>query len=74
LALSRKKDENVDWRAPLVKYMQNPGDVVDRKIRRQALKYTMMDDKLYRWTNEGLLLRCLDEGGQEEIGGDRNIT
>jgi hypothetical protein len=61
LALSRKKDENVDWRAPLVKYMQNPGDVVDRKIRRQALKYTMMDDELYRWTNEGLLLRCLDE-------------
>jgi hypothetical protein len=34
MVLSRRKDENVDWRAPLVKYMRNPRDAVDRKIRR----------------------------------------
>jgi hypothetical protein len=58
---SGEKDQDVDWRALLMKYIRSLGDVVDRKIRREALKYTVRDDELYRRTNKGLLLRCLDE-------------
>jgi hypothetical protein len=25
-----------DWRTPLVRYLENPGHIVDRKVRRQA--------------------------------------
>jgi hypothetical protein len=67
---SGEKDQDVDWRAPLIKYIRSPGDVVDRKIRHQALKYTVMDDKLYRRTNQGLLLRCLDEEAARVAVGD----
>jgi hypothetical protein len=48
-----------DWRAPLVCYLENPGHIVDRKVWRQALKYVMLDNILYRRTIDGLLLKCL---------------
>jgi hypothetical protein len=38
-----------------------PDNTVDRKIRGQALKYTLMDGELYRHTMDGLLLKCLNE-------------
>jgi hypothetical protein len=37
-----------DWRLPLVEYMRSPGGTRDKKIHRQALKYTLVDDDLYR--------------------------
>jgi hypothetical protein len=37
-----------DWRARLVRYLENPDHIVDRKVRRQALKYVMLDNPLYR--------------------------
>jgi hypothetical protein len=36
-----------DWRTPLVHYLENPSHVADRKIRRQDLKYVMLDNTLY---------------------------
>jgi ribonuclease HI len=48
-----------DWRTPLVRYLENPGHIVDRKVQRQALKYVMLDNTLYRRTIDGLLLKCL---------------
>ena len=36
-----------DWRAPLVSYLENPGRIVDRKVRRQALKYILLDNELF---------------------------
>jgi ribonuclease HI len=53
-----KKD---DWRQVLIDHINNPGHTRDRKIKRQALKYTMIDEGLYCRTVEGLLLRCLSE-------------
>jgi hypothetical protein len=47
-----------DWRTPLVRYLENPSHIVDRKVR-QALKYIMLDNTLYRETIDGLLLKCL---------------
>jgi hypothetical protein len=48
-----------DWRIPLVHYLENPGHIVDRKVRFEALKYVMLDNTLYRRTIDGLLLKCL---------------
>jgi hypothetical protein len=48
-----------DWRTPLVRYLENPGHITDRKVRRQALKYVVLDNILYRRTICGLLLKCL---------------
>jgi hypothetical protein len=48
-----------DWRTPLVRYLANPGHIADRKVRRQDLKYVMLDSTLYSRTIDGLLLKCL---------------
>jgi hypothetical protein len=48
-----------DWRTPMVSYLENPGRIADRKVRRQVLKYVMLDNILYRRTIGGLLLKCL---------------
>jgi hypothetical protein len=37
-----------DWRTPLVRYLENPDHIADRKIWRQALKYVMLNNTLYR--------------------------
>jgi hypothetical protein len=39
--------------------IRNPSAIRDRKTHRQALKYTVIDDELYRCTMDGLLLKCL---------------
>jgi hypothetical protein len=48
-----------DWRASLVRYLENPSHIVDRKVQRQDLKYVMLDNTLYHRTIDGLLLKCL---------------
>jgi hypothetical protein len=48
-----------DWRIPLVLYLGNPGHIAYRKVRRQDLKYVMLDNTLYRRTRDSLLLKCL---------------
>jgi hypothetical protein len=49
-----------DWRERIKECIKNPSTVTDGKARRQALKYTMIDDELYRHMMEGLLLKCLN--------------
>jgi hypothetical protein len=46
-----------DRRTPLVHYLENPGRIADRKVRRQALKYVMLDNTLYCRTIDGLFLK-----------------
>jgi hypothetical protein len=48
-----------DWRIPLVRYLENPGHIVNRKVQRQALKYILLNNTLYRRTINGLLLKYL---------------
>jgi hypothetical protein len=36
-----------DWRTPLVRYLENPSHIADRKVRWQALKYVVLDNILY---------------------------
>jgi hypothetical protein len=46
-----------DWRTPLVHYLENPSHIANRKVWRQALKYVMFDNTLYRRIIDGLLLK-----------------
>ena len=48
-----------DWREPIIAYLQDPSRKTDRAVRRLALKFTLVDDDLYRRTADGLLLKCL---------------
>ena len=48
-----------DWRQPIANYLQNPSNRVQWNIRSSAFKFALIDDILYRRTNEGVLLKCL---------------
>jgi hypothetical protein len=53
-----------DWRLPFLRCIRDPGKTTDKKkIKRQALKYTSLDDDLYRRTIDAVLLKCL--GGEQ---------
>jgi hypothetical protein len=42
----------------LIRYLENPGYIDDRKVQWQALKYVMLDNTLYHRTIDDLLLKC----------------
>jgi hypothetical protein len=46
-----------------LKCIRDPGKTTDKKVKRQVLKYTLIDDELYRRTFDGMLLKCL--GGEQ---------
>jgi hypothetical protein len=48
-----------DWRTPMVRYLENPDHIADRKVRRQTLKYVVLDNTIYHRTIDGLLLKYL---------------
>jgi hypothetical protein len=51
----------IDWRLLLLECIRDPGKITDKKVKRQALKYTSLDDDLYRRTIDDMLLKCLGE-------------
>jgi hypothetical protein len=51
--------EPEDWRVLLVRYLENPDNIVNRKVLWEPLKYILLDHDVYRQTIDGLLLRCL---------------
>jgi hypothetical protein len=50
-----------NWRLPLLECIRDPGMTTNKKIKQRALKYTSLDDDLYRRTIEGVFLKCLGE-------------
>jgi hypothetical protein len=36
-----------DWRTPLIRYLENPSHIANRKVQRQGLKYVVLDNALY---------------------------
>jgi len=52
-----------DWRKEIIDYLKDPSKKVERRVRFQATKYVLLDEKLYYRTIDGILLRCL--GGDE---------
>jgi hypothetical protein len=52
-----------DWRKEIANYLENPSRRVSRKLRYKAIKFVLLDDRLYYKSMDGVLLQCL---GQEE--------
>jgi hypothetical protein len=48
----------IDWRLPLLECNRDPGKTMDKKVKRQVLKYMSLDDDLYRRTIDSVLLKC----------------
>jgi hypothetical protein len=44
-----------------LKCIRDPGKTIDKKVKQQVLKYTLMDDELYQRIIDGVLLKCLGE-------------
>jgi hypothetical protein len=55
-----------DWRLPLMESIRDSGKITDKKLKWQVLKYTSLDDALYRRTIDGVLLKCLSEEQAKE--------
>jgi hypothetical protein len=49
------------WGQVLIECISEPNCIRDRKVRRQVVRYTFLNGKLYRRTIDGLLLQCLSE-------------
>jgi hypothetical protein len=52
-----------DWTKEIANYLENPSRKVSRKLRYKAIKFVLLDDRLYYIFMDGVLLQCL---GQEE--------
>jgi hypothetical protein len=39
-----------DWRLPFLECIKDPRKTTDKKVKREVLKYTLLDDDLYRRT------------------------
>jgi hypothetical protein len=53
------EDEVGDWRTPLIKYLQDPKSMSDRKVQQWAIKFILDGNELYCRTVDDLLLKCL---------------
>jgi hypothetical protein len=51
----------IDWRLPLLKCIRDPEKTTDKKVKRQVLKYTSIDDDPYQRTIDSVLLKCLGD-------------
>jgi hypothetical protein len=56
-----------DWRLPLMECIRDPGKITDKKLKRQVLKYTSLDDDLYRRTINSVLIECLGDEQAKEV-------
>jgi transposase InsO family protein len=58
--LEHDKADAIDWRRPIIDYLQDPSHKVDRKVQRLSFKFTLVEGELYHRTADDLLLKCLD--------------
>jgi hypothetical protein len=48
-----------DWRKEIVDYLANPFRKVSRKLRYKAIKFVLLDRRLFYKSLDGVLLQCL---------------
>lgn len=53
--------EPTDWRKPIIDYLRNPNELVEKKIRYRAMGYVILGDTLFKKSVDGNLLTCSDE-------------
>lgn len=56
-----------DWREPIKQFLADPRPEADSKLRRQAVRYVLIDQQLYRRTEDEVFLRCVDTPEAELI-------
>jgi hypothetical protein len=56
-----------DWRLPLMECIRDPEKITKKKTKRQVLKYTSLDDALYRRTIDDVQRKCLSEEQAKEV-------
>ena len=59
ISTQKVEAEVQDWRVPIIAYLKDPGRGAERNIRHLAFKYVLVDDELYHWTPDDVLLKCL---------------
>jgi hypothetical protein len=52
-----------DWRKVIVDYLENPSRKVSRKLRYKAIKFVLLDGRLFYKSLDGVSLQCM---GQDE--------
>jgi ribonuclease HI len=50
-----------DWRKEIADYLENPSQKVSRKLGYKAIKFVLLDDRLYYKSMDGVLLQCLSQ-------------
>lgn len=58
-ALTIMAIEAEDWREPIKQFLTNPTPKADARLRRQAVRYILIDQQLYRRTEDEMFLRCV---------------
>jgi hypothetical protein len=61
----------IDWWPPLLICIRDPGNTTDKKVKRQLLKYMLLDDDIYQRTIDSVLLKCL--GGEQPKGAVQDV-
>lgn len=51
----------MDWRKPIVEYLENPIGSADRKTKYKALSYMLLGNELLKKTPEGVILKFLGD-------------
>jgi ribonuclease HI len=51
--------EEDDWRKEIADYLEDPSRKVSRKLRYKAIKFVLLDGRLYYKSMDGVLLQCL---------------
>jgi len=59
-----------DWRTEIVDYLRDPSKKVERRMRFEATKYVLLNNELYYWTIDGVLLRCLNNDESKSLMGE----
>ncbi|XP_050914990.1 uncharacterized protein LOC127129933 [Lathyrus oleraceus] len=56
-----KSSSSIEWRKPIVEYLENPVGGTDRKTKYRALSYVLSGNELLKKTPEGVLIKCLGD-------------
>jgi len=59
-----------DWRKEIIDYLEDPSKRVERRVRFQATKYVLLEEELYYWTIDGVLLKCLSNDEARSLMGE----
>ena len=70
MTISHQLRTSTDWRQELIQYLVDPSIQVDFKLRQKALKCVLIDRELFRRSQEGILLKCLNEDKALKVMGE----